>query len=100
MNNNQPGKYLIRRADDTFVPAGFENGSVDTKTTNPSTYQGIVNLPTTYGTMLIRLLVRHNTTEELNTLHTYQNASHLAPVHRKAVNAPATPKLTSQASNG
>lgn len=102
VNGSAPGKYLIRRADDVFDPAGLQQASTGKSSSGDSTYKGIVNLPTTYGTMLIRLLVRHNTTEELKILHTYQNASHIAPVKRTTsqANSPATPKLTSLAPNG
>ena len=34
--------------------------------------------------MLIRLLLLHNTTEDLNAIHTYQNASKLTPINRLA----------------
>ena len=102
VNGSAPGKYLIRRADDVFESPGLQPKPAENSSVGKSSYQGIVNLPTTYGTMLIRLLVRYNTTEELRTLHEYQNASHIAPVNRTAsqVNAATTPKLTSLAPNG
>lgn len=43
-------------------------------------YEGIVSLSTTHDTMLIRLLVRQNTTQDLNIIHAYQNASSLTPI--------------------
>lgn len=63
VNKNKPGNYLIRRADDVVGPSGLQNASdLSTATNaqnrphNASAYAGIVNLPTTHGTMLIRLV--------------------------------------------
>lgn len=102
VNGSLPGKYLIRRADDVFEPPTLQAGNDTLDNTTESLYQGVVNLPTTYGTMLIRLLVLHNTTEELATLHAYQNASRLVSLNRTTpqANISTTPKLTSQALNG
>lgn len=96
VNGDQPGDYLIRRAED--VPnknLGFSN---DTSTFNSTLYRGVVNLPGSYGTMLIRILLLQNTTEDLNAVHTYQNASRLSQVDRNSSNS--APSLQSLALNG
>jgi hypothetical protein len=99
VNGNPPGKYLIRRADDEFVAPGYTPRNANT--TSNSTYQGTVNLPTAYGTMLIRFLLPANTTSDLNTIHIYQNASSLTNVTRAANgNFSAAPPLTSLVPNG
>ena len=41
-----------------------------------------MNSPTTYGTLLIRLLLKYNTTENLNIVHQIQNSTKLVPVPR------------------
>ncbi|KAF2151051.1 hypothetical protein K461DRAFT_228195 [Myriangium duriaei CBS 260.36] len=99
LNNNAPGKYLIRRADDVLAEPGVKLARDYADVASP--YQGYVNLPTTHGTLLIRLFVKENTTEDLNTLHTYQNASLLEEVPRPISRA-ASPagNLTSLAPDG
>nr|POE48813.1 hypothetical protein CFP56_38910 [Quercus suber] len=82
VNGNKAGKYLIRRSDDTFTAPGYVSHNTTSPQTN-GTYRGAINVPTTYGTMLIRLLVAHNTTQDLNILHTYQNASSLIQIKRQ-----------------
>ncbi len=88
VNNNTPGTYLIRRADDIFTLPGYQAAnSSSLATANSSTnatsqYQGYVNLPTTYGTMLIRILLLANTTADLRAVQTWQNTSSLANVTR------------------
>lgn len=102
VNGNPPGDYLIRRADDVFAAPGYDN---DTRHFNSSLYKGVVNLPGSYGTMLIRLLLLANTTADLNAVNTYQNATRLTPINRTApypvqpYTTPAPP-LTSLALNG
>ena len=80
VRNYTAGKYLIRRAEDVQPSPGLATGNNYTKSLPE--YEGIIDLPTTYGTMLIRLLVLANTTEDLTALHTYQNASHLTEINR------------------
>lgn len=114
VNGNKAGKYLIRRADDVFDPPGYINatGELIDDVFHPKlpqdfsegcneTYQGIVNIPGTYGTLLQRLFLKSNTTEDLEAIHKYQNASHLTPIPRKAnfKNGHAPP-LNSTAFNG
>lgn len=99
VDGNKPGKYLIRRANDVPTVPGFDNSS---RATQGTCYRGIVNLPGSYGTMLIRLEVIQNTTAELNVLHGYQNASHLQAINRTA-QTPYTqlaPPLKSLSLNG
>ena len=100
VNGNKAGKYLIRRADDVFAAPGYSN---DTRSFNSSVYHGVVNLPGSYATMLIRLLLLHNTTEDLNAVHTYQNASQLTAINRTApvqTDTNPAPPLLSLALNG
>jgi hypothetical protein len=66
-----------------------------------SPYQGYVNLPTTHGTMLIRLFVKQNTTADLDTLHGYQNASSLVEIPRSMTRAASpTGNITSLGPSG
>ncbi|KAF2717527.1 hypothetical protein K431DRAFT_297750 [Polychaeton citri CBS 116435] len=101
VNGNTAGKYLIHRADDAFLTPGSGSPTF-LESTNYSDYKGIVNLPTPYGTVLIRLLLLSNSTAELNTLHTYQNASSLTNVTRTSLvqNDDSAPELISLAPNG
>lgn len=95
VNKNKPGKYLIRRADDVLENVGFQLPG-----NNTEEYEGIVNLPTTHGTMLIRLFVLQNTTADLNIIHTYQNQSSLTTLNRTSSRAPSpSGNLTSLAPN-
>jgi hypothetical protein len=94
-----PGQYLIRRADDVLAEPGVilakDGGDV------VSPYQGYVNLPTTHGTMLIRLFVKQNTTADLDILHGYQNASSLVEISRSITRAASpTGNITSLGPNG
>lgn len=59
-----------------------------------------MNLPTTYGTILIRLFLKENTTADLDIIHRYQNASSLKEVPRNVTRAASPPgNLTSLAPN-
>jgi hypothetical protein len=62
---------------------------------NGTQYAGIVNLPTTYGTLLIRLLVLQNTTSDLSIIRAYQNASILTPINRATTKAPSPLEICS-----
>lgn len=75
MTNNKPGKYLIRRADDVAATIGLQPAA-------STQYQGVVNYPTTYGTILIRILVKQNTTDDLNIVHGYQSQYSITPIQR------------------
>ena len=79
VNNDTSGDYLIRRADDVNGKPGFFNDSSIVQSSidslqDTTKYAGVVNLPTTYGTILIRYLVLQNTTSDLNIIQKYQNA--------------------------
>lgn len=103
VNNDTAGSYLIRRADDVNSKPGFINdsslvqSSIDNLRDNVK-YKGIINLPTTYGTILIRFLVLQNTTSDLNIIQRYQNASSLVEVPRKASYAASPPNNASLSS--
>ncbi|KAM0801129.1 hypothetical protein BDR22DRAFT_972437 [Usnea florida] len=92
VNYSQPGVYLVRRADDALAQPGIEFPDP----ASYSKYQGIVNSPTTYGTLLIRLLLKYNTTENLNIVHQIQNQTKLVPVPRviQQPNTLAAPPFT------
>lgn len=108
VNNDTAGTYLIRRADDVNAKPGFYNDSslVQSSIDNlldSTRYKGIVNLPTTYGTILIRFLVLQNTTSDLDIIQGYQNATSLVEVSRKtsrALSPPNNASLSSLAPNG
>ncbi|KAF2026382.1 hypothetical protein EK21DRAFT_74358, partial [Setomelanomma holmii] len=108
VNNNTAGDYLIRRADDVRGQPGYYNTSsvvqnVISDLEDSTKYAGVVNLPTTHATVLIRLLVRENTTADLNIIQRYQNASALTEVPRAVSYAPSPPtnsSLSSLAPNG
>ena len=101
-NNSLPGKYLLRRSDDAGVAPGLQ--------LTPSTpealsaYQGVVNFPTTYGTSLIRLLLKQNTTANLDVVHRIQNETSLVTIPRQFSQQgsllPAAPAFTSALING
>jgi hypothetical protein len=89
VNNSTGGDYLIRRADDVHAAPGYEPSP---KVSNSGEeYQGIVNMPSTYGTILARLLVLHNTTEDASILQGYQNATRLTPILRSKALKAANP---------
>lgn len=108
VNKNKPGSYLIRRADYVFGPAGLQNVTdyptqigANNVPLNGTHYAGIVNLPTTYATLLIRWLVLQNTTADLEIIRRYQNASSLTPINRTVSIAPSPAgNLSSLAPNG
>lgn len=88
VNNNTAGQYLIRRSQDVDAVAGYQStmqsqSVLGGPAENSTHYQGIINVPTTYATMLIRILVKQNTTEELEEIRGYQNASSLVNVTRR-----------------
>jgi hypothetical protein len=90
-----PGDYLIRRASDSLQQPGITYTS--TSVNCIPRYVGIVDYPTTYGTLLVRILVEANTTADLNKVHKYQNAIKLVTTPR-TISQPYTlpaPALTS-----
>ncbi|KAI9892436.1 MAG: hypothetical protein M1814_001393 [Vezdaea aestivalis] len=89
VNGSRSGVYLVRRSDDAAVAPGLQT----TVPANYSKYQGIVNAPTTYGTILIRLLLKYNTTENINSVRRIQNATRLVPVPR-TIQQPETLKVS------
>ncbi|KAH6865265.1 hypothetical protein BKA58DRAFT_414006 [Alternaria rosae] len=76
--NSPPGNYLIRRADDALVQPGIEY----TTAAEPSSYKGVISYATTYGTMLGRILVRQNTTQDIATIRSYQDQTFLKTIPR------------------
>lgn len=100
VNVSTPGQYLLRRAEDAYVKPGLQ--VTTTSADCIPKYQGIVNFPTTYGTMLIRLLLKYNTTENLAAVHKYQNETSLVPVQRTLTQSDSSiaPVLSSYLTNG
>ena len=96
MNKSLPGKYLLRRADDVLQQPGLQIAP------KGSEYQGYVNFPTTYGTMLIRILVKYNNTENLKIVHKYQSEYAINPIARVTTqsNTPAVPNVKKIFANG
>jgi len=78
--NSPPGDYLIRRASDSLQQPGITY-TATTANCIPR-YKGVVDYPTTYGTLLVRILVRGNSTAELATVHKYQAGIGLTAVPR------------------
>ncbi|KAL8827426.1 MAG: hypothetical protein Q9191_003193 [Dirinaria sp. TL-2023a] len=96
INNSQPGLYLIRRASDALAAPGVQLLNSDAAKAYYPKYTGIINAPTTHGTGLFRLLLKFNTTDNLNIVHRLQNATTLTPVPRAIAqpNTPASPQWT------
>lgn len=90
VNDSRPGKYLLRRAEDASVYPGLQKGEAISK----SRYQGIVNFPTIFGTILIRILLKHNTTANLNRLRLYQSDYSLESIRRASHQSRSSQSLT------
>ena len=86
-NNSHPGKYLLRRKT-------CDKGVEILKKTS-SRYQGIVNFPTTYGSVVLRILLLNNGSD-INTVKTIQNQTSLSVVKRQHDPKPTAPKLSLQ----
>ncbi|KAH8822884.1 hypothetical protein DL96DRAFT_1469949, partial [Flagelloscypha sp. PMI_526] len=84
-SNAPPGTYLVRRACDANVEWGYlQAGSGDQ-------YQGYINMPTTQGTLLYRVLVKNNTTD-LDAVRSILQSTNLATVGRpSSPGGPASP---------
>lgn len=99
VNGAPAGEYLLRRADDAGVSSGTE---ITTATTSciPK-YKGIINFPTTYGALLSRILVRENTTQDLDAIAAYQRDTTVTTVPRTLnnPNLPQAPMLTPELLN-
>lgn len=93
VNGSPAGGYLIRRADDAGASPGLE---ITTATSQciPK-YAGIVNYPTTYGTVVGRILVLQNTTADLDIVHSYQSGVKIRTTPRTLTSQlPQAPPLT------
>ncbi|KAH8676446.1 hypothetical protein BGZ60DRAFT_402643 [Tricladium varicosporioides] len=87
VNSNKPGTYLLRRVQDVGVPYGLN-------TTNPPPgYAGIINSPTTYGFILIRILLL-NRGSDIDMVKAYQIAFNTELVERNYTSPPQPPALT------
>ncbi len=95
VNHSPAGQYLVRRADDALVQPGLQVTTI-TKDCIPK-YQGVINFPTTYGTLLVRILLRHNTTEDLAVVNRYQYGISITTTPRtiQQPNVVQAPPLTS-----
>ncbi|MCJ1432087.1 hypothetical protein MMC27_001443 [Xylographa pallens] len=85
VNNSVPGKYLLRRARDTVILKNDDQLS--------SQYRGIIDYPTTYGSILIRFLLRNNTTD-VPIVQTLQKQISIVPANRCDDSQPKAPALT------
>jgi len=91
------GTYLIRRASDALVQPGIEYTTPNALCPYPK-YTGYINFPTTYGSLWNRILVRQNTTADLDIVHSYQRNISITPVPRQ-ISQPGTlpaPPLTAE----
>ncbi|MCJ1387052.1 hypothetical protein MMC17_010181 [Xylographa soralifera] len=85
VNSSVPGKYLLRRARDTF--------RVEEDDQLSSRYRGVVDFPTTYGSILIRILLRDNTTD-VPIVQAIQKQISVFSVERCDSSRPQAPTLT------
>ncbi|MCJ1397955.1 hypothetical protein MMC11_001151 [Xylographa trunciseda] len=85
VNNSAPGKYLVRRASNTFQPQNDDLLSEG--------YQGVVDFPTTYGSILIRILLCNNTTD-VAVVQAIQKHISIDPVKRSNDLRPDGPALS------
>jgi hypothetical protein len=69
LGGNQPGKYLVRYAQDDF---GVQTTDVE------DGYEGYVNAPTPYGLVLIRIVVKNHT--DLETVNEFQDEIQVSTV--------------------
>lgn len=102
VTDSKPGKYLIRRSDDALVEPGLQlfdhgknrrsNSTSHHEAMNDTLYEGAINYPTTYGTILIRILVKQNTTEDRDIVHGYQSQYSITPAPRTKMQ-PGTPSV-------
>ncbi|KAI9871211.1 MAG: hypothetical protein M1830_003194, partial [Pleopsidium flavum] len=101
VTNSIPGKYLMRLADEAQAIPGLQLMNDTQSNGAGGKYEGIVNFPTTYGSLLIRILLRNNGTD-LNIVHSYQAQISLSPVNRTALSLskPVAPSLSVDLLNG
>lgn len=94
VNGAPAGQYLVRRADDAGAMPGTQLTPASSSCI--SMYKGIINFPTTHGTLLSRILVRENTTSDLDAVKSYQKGTGVTAVARSLTNAnlPQAPMLT------
>ena len=87
VTNSTPGTYLMRQA-------GNREQGLELVNTTKSEYQGYINFPTTYGFMIVRILLRNNLSD-VDAVHEIQRQIKVMPVDRKKTSvAPAlTPSL-------
>jgi len=67
VTSSPPGRYLIRRATEALVEPEV------TYCSNTSEFRGVINAPTTYSLLDGRIYLRQNTTQDLDTVHRYQD---------------------------
>jgi len=80
-----PGKYLIRRALDARTKAGL------TITNSTTSYVGIVDFPTSYGSLVARILLRGNSSEEAFRSQSYRDQIKLTSIPRTSRRCDSTP---------
>jgi hypothetical protein len=77
VNSTLPGKYLLK-----FVGAS-ERVGFESPPSNSSEYLGIINFPTVYGLIFPRVLLRSNSSTELDAVHTIQDQMELEEIPRR-----------------
>ncbi len=102
VTNSTPGTYLMRPADGVHTQPGLQlisDGACQGERAKyGSRYLGFINFPTTYGSLLIRILLRNNMTDVAIVQH-IQSQIKLSPVNRTDVKARA-PSLSLDLLNG
>ncbi|KAH8823839.1 hypothetical protein DL96DRAFT_1683033 [Flagelloscypha sp. PMI_526] len=84
-SNAQAGTYLVRRACDAKVEWGYSQADSNDK------YKGYINMPTTQGSLLVRILVKNNTTD-LDAVRSVLQSANVATVDRPlSPGRPASP---------
>ncbi|KAF4629736.1 hypothetical protein G7Y89_g8408 [Cudoniella acicularis] len=84
---SKPGKYLMRRAQDANVQPGLQLTNI------PAGYQGVINFPTTYGFIILRILLR-NRGSDIETVRAYQTSFNTSLVKRSYTCSPQAPQLS------
>lgn len=85
VTNSTPGTYLMRPVDAAHTQPGLQLISDDAcqgeRTKYGSRYLGFINFPTTYGSLLIRILLRNNLTD-VTIVQRIQSQIHFSSVNR------------------
>ena len=102
VTNSTPGTYLMRTVDAAHAQPGLQlisDGACQGERAKyGSRYLGFINFPTTYGSLLIRILLRNNSTD-VAVVQRIQSQIQFSPVNRTDAKAQA-PSLSLDLLNG